>query len=367
VTERALTDRELGRATLARQLLLERAALPAAEAIEWLVGLQAQAPLAPYVGLWSRLVDFRATELADLIESRAAVRGSFMRATVHLMTARDALGVRPVVQSVLERGFLAHFGKAAAALDLAAVAARAATLAAERPRTRIQLGEALAEHWPDADPSTLGYAASYLVPLVQVPPRGLWRRTGPATLTTVESWLGSPPGPDPRPDELVLRYLAAFGPASVRDVAVWSGLAGIRELVDRLRPRLRVFRSRSGTELLDVPDGILPGADVPAPPRFLPEYDNVLLSYADRARVIPDGRRVPLPPGNGAVLGTLLVEGTWSATWRTERAGGAATLVVEPFERLGPRQADEVTAEGLRLLAFTQPDVRAEVRILPPA
>jgi hypothetical protein len=366
VTERVLTDRELGRATLARQLLLERAALPAAEAIERLVGLQAQAPLAPYVGLWSRLADFRAAELADLIESRAAVRGSFMRATVHLMTARDALGVRPVVQSVLERGFLAHFGKAVAGLDLAAVAARAATLAAEQPRTRGRLGEALAEHWPDADPSTLGYAASYLVPLVQVPPRGLWGRTGPPTLTTIESWLDGPLGTDGTPDELVLRYLAAFGPASVRDVAVWSGLAGIREAVDRLRPRLRVFRSRSGIELVDVPDGVLPGADVPAPPRFLPEYDNVLLSHADRARVIPDGRRVPLPPGNGAVVGTLLVDGSWSATWRTERADAAATLVVEPFERLGTRQADEVTAEGLRLLAFTCPDAEAEVRLMPP-
>lgn len=361
-----LTDRELGRATLARQLLLERAALPAAEAIERLVGLQAQTPLAPYVGLWSRLAGFHATELAGLVESRAAVRGSFMRATVHLMTARDALAVRPVVQTVLERGFLAHFGKVAAGLDLAAVAAHAAAILAEQPLTRGRLGEALAERWPDVDPSTLGYAASYLVPLVQVPPRGLWGRTGPATLTTLESWLDSPLGTDPAPDRLVLRYLAAFGPASVRDVAVWSGLAGIREVVDRLRPGLRVFRSASGTELFDVPDGVRPGGDVPAPPRFLPEYDNVLLSHADRARVIPDGRRVPLPPGNGAVVGTVLVDGVWSATWRTERAGDAATLVVEPFARLQPRQVEEVTAEGLRLLAFTGPDAGAEVRLMPP-
>jgi hypothetical protein len=370
VTERVLTDRGLGRATLARQLLLQRAALPATEAIERLVGLQAQAPLAPYVALWSRLADFRAAELSELIESRAAVRGTFMRATVHLMTARDALAVRPVVQSVLERGFLAHFGKVSAGLDLAAVAARAATLVAEQPLTRGRLGEALAEHWPDADPSTLGYAASYLVPLVQVPPRGLWGRTGVAKLTTIESWLDSPLAMDTTPDELVLRYLAAFGPASVRDLAVWSGLAGIREVVDRLRPRLRVFRSQSGTELFDVPDGILPGADVPAPPRFLPEYDNLLLSHADRARIIPAGRRVPLPPGNGAVVGTLLVDGVWSATWRTERAGDAATLVVEPFVHLRRRQADEVTAEGLRLLAFLAPNGaagRADVRIARPA
>ena len=366
MTEQVLTDRELGRATLARQLLLERAALPAADAIERLVGLQAQAPLAPYVALWSRLADFRAAELSGLIESRVAVRAAFMRATVHLMTARDGLAVRPVVQSVLERGFLAHFGKAAAGLDLPAVVARAAALAGAQPLSRARLGEALAEHWPDADPTTLGYAASYLVPLVQVPPRGLWGRAGPATLTTIESWLDSPLGTDQAADGLVLRYLAAFGPASIRDVAVWSGLAAIREVVDRLRPGLRVFRSESGTELFDVPAGILPGAGVPAPPRFLPEYDNVLLSHADRARIIPDGRRVPLPPGNGAAVGTVLVDGLWSATWRTERAGDAATLVVEPFGRLRPGQADEVTAEGLRLLAFLSPEAEAEVRLMPP-
>jgi hypothetical protein len=366
VSGRVLTDRELGRATLARQLLLERAALPAAEALERLVGLQAQAPLAPYVALWSRLAGFRAAELSALIETRAAVRGSFMRSTVHLLTARDALGVRPVVQSVLERGLLAHFGRAVAGLDLAAVAARAAALTAEQPLSRARLGEALAEHWPDADPTTLGYAASYLVPLVQVPPRGLWGRTGPATLTTLESWLAAPLGSDPAPDGLVRRYLAAFGPASVRDIALWSGLAGVREVVDRLRPQLRTFRSASGTELLDVPSGVRPGADVPAPPRFLPEYDNVLLSHADRSRVIPDGRRVPLPPGNGGTVGTLLVDGVWSATWRTEPTGDAAALVVEPFVRLRPRQADQVTAEGLRLLAFTCADADAEVRLMRP-
>ncbi len=364
VTVPVLTDRELGRATLGRQLLLERAPLPAAEAIERLVGLQAQAPLAPYVGLWSRLVGFRAAELTGLLESRAAVRGSFMRATVHLMTARDALAVRPVVQSVLERAFHSQFGKLIAGLDLPAVSARAAALVAEQPLTRVRLGDALAERWPDAGASTLSYAASYLVPLVQVPPRGLWGRSGPAVLTTLESWLDRPLDPDPAPDGLVRRYLAAFGPASVRDVAVWSGLAGMREVVDRLRPGLRVFRSAAGTELLDVPDGPLPGADVPAPPRFLPEYDNVLLSHADRSRVIAGRRRVPLPPGNGAVVGTLLVDGVWSATWRTVEP---ATLVVEPFRRLTARDADEVTAEGLRLLAFTRPDGPPDVQILRPA
>jgi len=367
VTGRVLTERELGRATLTRQLLLERAALPAAEALERLVGLQAQAPLAPYVALWSRLAGFRAAELAELIESRAAVRGWFMRMTVHLMTAPDAVDVLPVVRSVHRRSFAAHFGRQAAGLDLDAVAAAAAELLAERPLTRAQLGEALADRHRGADAGTLGFAALYLLAPVQLPPRGLWARTGPAVLAPLESWVDRPLGRDGSPDRLLRRYLAAFGPASAPDFAVWSGLSGVREVVERIRTELRVFRSASGTELLDVPDGVLPGADVPAPPRFLPEYDNVLLAHADRSRIVPAGRRVPLPPGAGATVGTLLVDGRWVATWRTEGSAGAATLVVEPFTRLSSRAAAEVTAEGRRLLAFTRPGAEAEVRIAPLA
>lgn len=356
-----LTARRLGRATLARQLLLERAALPVPAAVEHLVGLQAQAPLAPYVSLWTRLAGFDPLELSALTERRAVVRGWFMRATVHLLTARDALAILPVVRSVHRRGFAAHFGRAAAGLDLDAVAAAGAEILAGRPLTRARLGVALARRWPDADPGTLGFAATYHLALVQVPPRGLWGRSGPAALATLESWLDSPLGTDESPDRLLPRYLAAFGPATARDFALWSGLAGVREVVDRVRPRLRTFRGEDGAELLDVPDAPLPDPDVPAPPRFLPEYDNVLLSHADRTRVIPDGRPVPLPPGNGATVGTLLVDGTWSATWRTERAGDTATLTVSAFRPLGDPEA--VVAEGLRLLALTCPGATPEVRL----
>ena len=194
------------------------------------------------------------------------------------------------------------------------------------------------------------------MPTVQVPPRGIWGRTGPAAFTTTEAWLGGQAAPGLAPDELVLRYLAAFGPATVRDVQAWCGLTRLGEVAERLRPRLRVFRAEGGGELFDLPDAPRPDAGTPAPPRFLPEYDNVLLSHADRARVIPGRRSVPLPPGHGGSRGTVLVDGFWAATWKASQRDDRAVLRVEAFTPLRRGQADAVTAEGMRLLAFLAPD-----------
>lgn len=356
-----LSHRALNRATLARQLLLQRQEMTAAEAIEHLVGIQAQAPNAPYVGLWTRLAGFQTDDLARLITGRLAVRASLMRATVHLVTARDCLMLHPLAQSVLERSFSGvPFGQQLAGIELAPILAAGQELLKKRPRTRAELGSLLGECWPDLDATALAYAISYLVPLVQVPPRGIWGASGPATWATVEDWLGWPLDPAPSLDRMVLRYLAAFGPATVRDIQTWSGLTRLNAVIDRLRPELRVFHDERGNTLYDLPAAPRPHPDTPAPPRFLPEYDNVLLSHADRSRIITDGRRVPLPPGNGGAIGTLLVDGFFRGTWKIIRKRADATLVIEPFTPLPAQDRAAVIEEGARLLAFAVKDAEAQ-------
>ncbi len=377
MASKPLTRRALNRATLERQLLLSRARdLTAAGAIAYLVGLQAQTPNAPYVALWSRLADFAHRDLAGLIESRQAVRIPVMRGTIHLVTADDALTLRPLTQDVLTRAFGGQaFARNLKGLDLDEVTEAGRALCDERPRTRAELGRLLQERWPGYDKESLGVAITFLVAMVQVPPRGLWGQAGPIAWAPAETWLGTALSRKPEPDQAVLRYLRAFGPATAADIRTWSGLTGLRETVERLRPHLRVFRTESGTELLDLPDAPLPDPDTPAPPRFLPEYDNVLLSYADRTRMNPAGHQLPLMAGNGGRAGTFLLGGEFSGTWKISvspvaastaaASTAAATLEISPFARLTAGDEGGLTAEGARLLAFAAGQAESrDVRVL---
>lgn len=359
-----LGPRALNRALLDRQMLLRRATLTAEAAIERLVGMQAQSPNAPYAGLWSRLDGFLPDELARLLTERRAVRTSLMRTTLHLVTAGDCLALRPVVQRVLERSFHAGspFGKRVAGLDLDALLATGRALLEERPRTVAELGALLRERWPDRDAASLAHAIRYLVPLVQVPPRGIWGSSGQATWTTVEAWLGRPVMSDSTPDRMILRYLAAFGPASVADAQAWSWLTGLREVVERLRPRLRVFRDERGRELFDLPDAPRPDPDTPAPPRFLLEYDNLLLSHADRSRVIADAYRARV-----FTKGSFLVDGFVRGTWTITRSRDAATLAIELFEELPSEERIALGEEGARLLALGGARRSVDVQFVGPS
>lgn len=233
--------------------------------------------------------------------------------------------------------------------------------------TRAELAPLLSERWPGRDPDSLVYANTFLTPLVQVTPRGVWGESGPAAWAPVETWLGAPVDADPRPEETVLRYLAAFGPASVMDVQAWSGLTRLREVIERLRPQLVTFEDENGRELFDLPDAPRPGPDTPAPVRFLPEYDNVLLSHADRTRVNPHQARIPLPPGNGAMMGNLMVDGYYVATWRITRKAGMATLTVNPFAKLSKKDKQGIINEAGDLLQFTANGEKHDVVIGPVA
>jgi DNA glycosylase AlkZ-like len=350
-TRDVLGQRALNRALLERQLMLRRSTRDPLDAIEHLVGMQAQVPLAPYVGLWSRLEGFLPEHLSQLILDRRAVRMHQMRCTLHLVTASDAVRLRPVIQPVLTRGFYSGspFGRNLTGIDMPALLAAAGDLLEAKPRTRSQLSQLLSQSWPEYDSPSLAYAATYLTPLVQVPPRGIWGTGGVATWTTVDAWLDCPSDTSLSIDDMVRRYLAAFGPASMSDVRAWSGLAVPPEAVERLRPTLRTFDDDSGRELFDLPEAPLPDADTPAAPRFLPEFDNILVAHADRSRLIPAEHHKWVVGHLGRPL--LLVDGFIAGTWNIT----GAKLSVATFSPLSAADRDAVAAEGHCLLGFAAP------------
>ncbi|MDH6566906.1 hypothetical protein M2164_002076 [Streptomyces sp. SAI-208] len=348
--------RALNRATLDRQLLLRRSGLSAKAAVGHLLGLQAQNVKPPYYALAARLDGFTPEALSQLMADREVVRIVTMRSTIHTHTAEDCLTLRPLVQPARDRE-LTTFRKGLQGVDLDRLTALARELVEAEPRTMKELREALLTEWPDADPQALAIAARCRLPLVQVTPRGLWGRSGQVALTTAEHWLGRPAEPAPAPDATVLRYLAAFGPASVKDMQTWAGLTRLRDAFERLRPQLLVLRDENGVELFDLPDAPRPAEDTPAPPRFLPEFDNLLLSHADRTRVVPKEYWGRSWQGNQAYR-TLLVDGFLAGVWKLT----ADTLVVEPFGRLTRAQREEVTAEGERLLATLHPGTAYDIR-----
>jgi Winged helix DNA-binding domain len=352
-----LSDRDLNRTLLRRQSLHERAARPALDMVEHLVGLQAQEPADPYVALWSRIVAFDPAELAAAVADRAAVRIALQRSTIHLVTAADCLALRPVLGPALERMSRSAFGRRLDGVDPAELGRAARELTAATPMTFGELGRRLRERWPDRDELPLAQTARALVPLVQLPPRGVWGRSGRAVHAPAEDWLGRPLATDAAPDGLILRYLAAFGPATVADVQNWSGLTRLAEVADRLRPRLRTDKAADGRELLDVPDAPRADADLPAPVRFLPEYDNVLLGHADRSRIVPAGAGALYSPERH--WSPVLVDGMLRATWWLDRKAGVLDVRAG---RLSRAEHAALAEEGHALLGLLAPNA-ADVRI----
>lgn len=364
---RTLSERELNRATLDRQLLLRRSEMDAAQAVEHLVGLQTQIPPNHYVALWSRLTDFDPQGFSQRFQDREFVRISLQRSTIHTVTARDCLPLRGLLQPVQERSLKGAFGKRLQGIDLAELAQCARESAEQEPYTLNDLGKLLAESYPGHHVQALAAAARNNLALVQVTPRGLWQQGGQAKHTTAEHWLGNAKAvPAMQAEELVLRYLTAFGPASVMDAQSWSGLTGLREVFEKLRADLVVFQSESGTELFDLPDAPRPGEDVPAPARFLPDYDNVFIGHKERGRI--NDPRVPKEKvfAGNTPISTFTVDGWIRGVWKveTDRKRTTGTMNLTPLVAVTKAQRTDLESEGARLLEFLVPGADHDVRWL---
>lgn len=364
--EEAVGSRALNRATLARQHLLERRKATVLQEVGHLVALQAQVPFNPYTGLHARLAGFRPEALAKAMLARKVCRMATLRSTIHLQAPADAVLLRWLAQPAVERSFNSNHRKGLGGTDPREVAeAGRRLLEADGPMTFEELGNALMPKFPGGKRLDLGMAVRTHVPLVQVTPRGVWGQSLAATHAPADSWLGvdfaEPDDRDAALDGLVLRYLAAHGPASVMDMQSWATATGLKPAFERLAPDLVAFTDAKGRALYDVPRGPRPDPDTPAPPRLMPEYDNLFLSHADRSRLLGDGERKALRY-EGPGWQTLLVDGAIAGRWSVEDGPRGAILTAHTFRPLAPASREDVEAEALGLLRMLRPDEGHTVR-----
>ena len=353
---RRLTARDLNRATLARQLLLERSSLTPLAAIEQLAGMQAQVPRPPFLGLWTRLRTFARDDLTSLIASKQVVRATMMRATIHLVSTADYVRLRPALQTTLVALAGNLLRDRIAGVDLAPVIR---TMKRLLPATFDEVRAGLAEAFPDHDTRALAYGLRCKLPLVLVPNDSRWSYAGNADFADAEKFLATRIAASAAADDLVLRYLAAFGPATVKDAARWSAMRDLVPVFERLRPQLVTFTDDRGRELFDLPDAPRPGPDVAAPVRLIPDYDNLGLAYDDRSRLVDDAHRGALCSKNGIIYPTFLVDGRVAGLWSLERTKTRATLTLRPFGKLPKPARTALIEEAERLLRFVEDDAPA--------
>jgi hypothetical protein len=360
-SERTLSLRELNRTNLARQHLLERTNVGLGDVVGRLVALQAQLAQAPYVGLWTRLADFARDDLAAEIERKHIVKATFLRGTLHLLTAEDYLRFRPTLQPVLTSALEEIVKQRGAVVDVPRLVDAAREFIRKQPRSFAEITTLLTGLVPDGDPGAMRYAVRTHLPMVQVPVQKRWSFPGNPQFTLAEGWLGTTLPIAERLPDLVKRYLAAFGPATVKDIETWSYLSDLQPVVEELRSELVVYRAEHSrrSELFDLPDLPITPSDVDAPVRFLPEFDNLLLAHQDRTRVVPKAHRSRVYLPGLRVAATILVDGFAGGAWTTERVKQTARLVISPCEALSKPLRAELTEEGERLLRFIEPDTTA--------
>lgn len=350
--------RDLNRALLERQMLLERRAITVDKVLRRLVGLQAQQVQPPFVGLWSRIADFEAEALRKAIVRRKVVKVTSLRGTLHLMRARDYLELFSTLRAGNVVGARSVLGKRIASIDIPKLCKTAAKLLVEQPRTFTELRKALVERYPEADPRAMGYLVRTHVPLVQLPTADSpWAHAANAEVTPTTAWLDDEPDPGDARESLVRRYLAAFGPATPADAQTWSGLQGLRETFESMK--LRRFRDGEGRELFDLPRAPRPAGTEDAPIRYIAGFDNLVLAHADRRRIVAEEHRKQLVTKNLLVKPTILIDGFVAGTWKVEQTRKRATLTVEPFagQKLGKSVRARLGDEGEALLAFLAPEL----------
>jgi hypothetical protein len=347
--------RELNRATLARQLLLAREPLGAIDAVERLGGLQAQEPRPPFLALWSRVEGFRREGLHAALQKGSVVRGMLMRATLHLVTRGQYAALRPVLDDVMTRAMTGALKGRDQGLDLDVVLPAATKLLRKAPRTFNELRAELSAAFPDVNERALGYSVRTQLALVMVPSDDPWGFPRDAQFALPNVKLRKPD-----PEALVLAYLAAFGPATAADVQRWSGVQGLKPVLDGLREQLVTFNADGAKrELFDLPDAPRPGADADAPPRFLADFDSLVLAHDDRTRLIADEHKPKIASRNLRIPAMVLWDGFAAGTWRIERKRGVATLAVTSFAKLPRGAAKAMEPEALALLAFAEPEAKS--------
>ncbi|TDD62557.1 winged helix DNA-binding domain-containing protein [Kribbella antibiotica] len=347
-----MSARAVNRATLARQMLVERAEVSVVEAVGRLAGMQGQEAKHPYVGLWSRVSGFAEAELDAAIEAREVVRGTLFRGTLHLVTATDYLRFRATVAPVLEAG-LRLLKERAEGMEPAKVVAAAERILSVEPLTFTEVRDALQAEFPAVNERALGFCTRMLVPLVMYPTGTRWSWPANARFTPAEAWLGKNLHTKEEQAELVLRYLGAFGPATPADFQTWSGLSKAKPIFDSLE--LEVFTDDNNKPLYDVPSAPRPDPDTAVPVRFLPEFDNLLLAHAKRERIIADEHRPAVFTKNLRVKATYTVDGLVAGLWTATAKRGVATLTLTPFGRLLKKDLAALEREGTALLGFLEP------------
>lgn len=343
-----LTLRTLNRAALARQMLLEREKVSPLVAIERIAGMQAQVPKPPFLGIWSRVASFDREDLRKLIAQKKVIRATMMRGTLHLLSAKDFLAWRKAMQPMLDEG-RQSIAKDAMTIDVESLAAKAKAFFDEEPRPFEALREHLGALFPETNARLMAYTVRMHLPLVMVPDESTWSWPSDSSFAVAETYLGKSLGKSSSPNDLVLRYLAAFGPATPADFQSWSGLKGARAIFEELRPKLVTHHDERKRELFDIPGAPLPDEDTPAPVRLLPDYDSARLGWADRKRIIADEHLPLVATKNLRVPATFLVDGYVAGMWSIVKK----KFVITPFGKLAKKDRDAVEAEGDALLKWS--------------